>query len=75
MRVYMPTPLTIALSGEDISLNLQINELEIHSAINTGMKFKVNCAAEVDDDLLAKLDYLTDIDLNILGNYGNPQQF
>ena len=58
------TALQVILFSKKVSLDLQINELEIHSAINTGMKFKVNCAAEVNDDLLAKLDYLTDIDLN-----------
>ncbi|AJI54251.1 hypothetical protein [Francisella philomiragia] len=69
----MSTPLTIELFNESTTLDLQVNELTIKSAINELFEVSLSCGVPVGDDLLAKLDNYADFTLSINGDFGNPK--
>lgn len=69
----MSTPLTIELFNESTTLDLQVNELTIKSAINEPFEVSLSCGVPVGDDLLAKLDNYADFTLSINGDFGNPK--
>ncbi|MBK2283502.1 hypothetical protein IBE48_07650, partial [Francisella philomiragia] len=69
----MSTPLTIELFNESTTLDLQVNELTIKSAINELFEVNLSCGVPVGDDLLAKLDNYADFTLSINGDFGNPK--
>ncbi|MEY8765657.1 MULTISPECIES: contractile injection system protein, VgrG/Pvc8 family [Francisella] len=69
----MSTPLTIELFNESTTLDLQVNELTIKSAINELFEVSLSCGVPVSDDLLAKLDNYADFILSINGDFGNPK--
>ncbi|AFJ43584.1 hypothetical protein [Francisella orientalis] len=69
----MSTPLTIELFNESTTLDLQVNDLTIKSAINEPFEVSLSCGVPVGDDLLAKLDNYVDFTLSINGDLGNPK--